>query len=220
MTVAVKICGLTRVEDALTVAAAGADYAGLVLYPGSPRHLAREQARAIAERLAGRVRIVALLVDPSDGALAEAMAAAKPDFIQLHGSEPPARVAEIRQRCGKPVIKAIGVADETDFAPLAGYEAAADLLLFDAKPVSNAVPGGSGSAFDWQLLRTRIIRKPWLLAGGLTVDNVARAIGTAGARGVDVSSGVETSPGVKDPDAIRAFIATARAAAFTTEPAA
>lgn len=220
MAVAVKICGLTRVDDALAVTAAGADYAGLVFHPGSPRHLGREQAHAIAERLRGRARVVALLVDPSDAALTEAMAAAKPDFIQLHGSEPPARVAEIRQRYGRPVIKAIGVADETDFALLANYEAVADMLLFDAKPVSGVERGGQGRAFDWQLLRRRTIRKPWLLAGGLTVENVARAVETSGAPGVDVSSGVETLPGVKIPDTIRAFIAAARRAAAAKETAA
>lgn len=217
MTVQVKICGLTRIEDAAAVAAAGADYAGLVFHPGSPRHLATEQALAIAERLRGRVRIVALFADPGDAALADAAAAAKPDLIQLHGSEPPARVAEIRTRFGKPVIKAIGVCGQGDFKQLPGYEAVADMLLFDTKAVAHASPGGQGRAFDWQLLRGRIIRKPWLLAGGLDAGNVARAIVRAGAPGVDVSSGVESAPGVKDADAVRAFVAAARGARFATE---
>jgi phosphoribosylanthranilate isomerase len=217
MTVQVKICGLTRPEDAAAVVAAGADFAGLVFHPGSPRHLRPEQARAIAERLRGRVRIVALLADPTDTAVAEAVAAAKPDFIQLHGSESPGRVAELRARFGKPVIKAIGISDDADFAPLAGYEDVSDMLLFDAKPAAGAVPGGRGRAFDWQLLRKRTISRPWLLAGGLDAANVARAIACAGARGVDVSSGVESAPGVKDGAAIRAFVAAARTAEFAAE---
>jgi phosphoribosylanthranilate isomerase len=217
MTVQVKICGLTRPEDAHAVAAAGADFAGLVFHPGSPRHLHPEQARAIAERLRGRVRIVALLVDPTETTLAEAVAAAQPDFIQLHGKETPARVAEVRERYGRPVIKAMGVSDETDFEPLASYEAAADMLLFDAKAAPGSNSGGRGRAFDWQLLRRRIIRRPWLLAGGLNAQNVSRAIRSSGALAVDVSSGVETAPGVKDGEAIRAFVAAAHAAEFVVE---
>jgi phosphoribosylanthranilate isomerase len=212
MAIEVKICGLTRPEDAGAVAAAGADFAGLVFHPGSPRHLKPEQARAIADRLRGRVRIVALLADASDAALAEAVAAAQPDFIQLHGSERPARVAEIRARFGKPLIKSIGVSDDADLEAVTSYEAVADMLLFDAKPRTGAVPGGSGCAFDWRLLRKRTIAKPWLLAGGLDAGNVARAILSSGARAVDVSSGVETAPGVKGADAIRTFVAAARAA--------
>jgi phosphoribosylanthranilate isomerase len=212
MTMRVKICGLTRPEDAAAVAAAGADFAGLVFHPGSPRHLQPEQARAIAERLRGHVRIVTLLADPNDATLEEAVAAARPDFIQLHGRETAARVAELRARFGKPVIKAMGIADETDFDALSAYEAAADMLLFDAKPAPGAIPGGRGRAFDWQLLRKRTIRKPWLLAGGLDAGNVGRAISSSGAPGVDVSSGVESSPGVKDHQAIRAFVAAAKSA--------
>ena len=217
MTVQVKICGLTLPEDATAVAAAGADFAGLVFHPGSPRHLRLEQARAIAERLRGRVRIVVLFVNPADATLAEAMAAVSPDFIQLHGDEPAARVAELRARFGKPVIKAMGISDETDLAALNSYEAVADMLLFDAKPVPGGIPGGRGRAFDWRLLRTRTIKKPWLLAGGLDTGNVGRAISNSGAPGVDVSSGVESAPGVKDSEAIRAFIAAAHAAEFAVE---
>jgi phosphoribosylanthranilate isomerase len=217
MAIQVKICGLTQPDDANAVAAAGADFAGLVFHPGSPRHLRPEQARAIAERLRGRVRIVVLLANPTDAMLAEAVAAAQPDFIQLHGSESAARVAELRSRSGKPVIKAMGISDDTDFEALSGYEAAADMLLFDAKPSPGAIPGGRGRAFDWRLLRTRTIAKPWLLAGGLDAENVGRAILISGASGVDVSSGVESAPGIKDHDAIRAFIAAARATEFAVE---
>ena len=217
MTVQVKICGLTRPEDADAVIAAGADFAGLVFHPGSPRHLRPEPASAIAARLRDRVRVVVLLANPTDGVVAEAATAVRPDFIQLHGSEPPGRVAELRARFAKPVIKALGISDDTDFAELRNYEAVADMLLFDAKSIPGAVPGGRGRAFDWRLLRKRTIAKPWLLAGGLDAQNVGRAISSSGACAVDVSSGVESAPGVKDHAAIRAFVAAARAAELAVE---
>jgi phosphoribosylanthranilate isomerase len=216
MAVTVKICGLTQPEDALATVRAGADFAGLVFHPGSPRHLSAEKARALAEKLRGRVRIVTLLVDPNDETIRETVSAARPDYIQLHGKEAPDRVADIRQRFGIPVIKAIGISDEGDFDVLPAYEAVADILLFDSKPRAGT-PGGRGRTFDWQLLRKRTSRKLWLLAGGLNVQNIARAITTAGAPGVDVSSGVETSLGVKDAGAIRAFVEAARAAEFAAE---
>jgi phosphoribosylanthranilate isomerase len=216
MTVKVKICGLTRPEDALATARAGADFAGLVFHPGSPRNLSAEKARAIADKLRGRVRIVALFVDANDETISDVVAVVTPDCIQLHGKEAPQRVAEIRARFGIPVIKAIGIAEESDFDALPGYQAVADMLLFDAKAVAVA-PGGRGRAFDWRLLHGRSISKPWLLAGGLNVQNVARAIAASGAPGVDVSSGVETSPGSKDSDAIRAFVEATRAAEFAAE---
>jgi phosphoribosylanthranilate isomerase len=217
MTVQVKICGLTRAEDADAVVAAGVEYAGLVFHPASPRHLRPEQARAIAERLRGRVRIVALFVNPSDAVLAVALAAVMPDYVQLHGGESPARVAELRAAFCRPMIKAMGISDETDFQALASYEAVADMLLFDAKPAPGAIPGGRGRAFDWRLLRRRTIKKPWLLAGGLDAENIGRAISSSGAMAVDVSSGVEMVPGEKDHQAIRAFVAAARAAEFAPE---
>jgi phosphoribosylanthranilate isomerase len=216
MPVTVKICGLTRPEDALATARAGADFAGLVFHSGSPRRLSPERASAIADRLRGRVRTVALFVDANDETIFEAVAAAKPDFLQLHGSEPPQRVAEIRARFGIPVIKAIGIADAGDFEVMPGYETVADMLLFDGKTTAGA-PGGRGRAFDWQLLRKRTIRRPWLLAGGLDPQNVARAIAAAAAPGVDVSSGVETSPGFKDAEKIVTFVAAARTAEFAAE---
>lgn len=219
MSIKVKICGLTRLDDALAAAQAGADFAGLVFHPGSQRYIRSEAAHAIAERLRGRVRIVALFVDANDQMIAHGVDAAKPDFLQLHGSEPPARVAEIRARFGVPIMKAIAISDACDFDTLPEYEAAADMLLFEGKPATGR-PGGRGCTFDWQLLRERKIGKPWLLAGGLNVQNVARAVATAGARGVDVSSGVETSPGVKDAPMIRDFVAAARAANVRAEHAA
>lgn len=216
MPIKVKICGLTRVADALATARAGADFAGLVFHSGSPRHVSTGNAHAIAGTLRGRVHIVALFVDASDQMIAEGVRAARPDFLQLHGSESPKRVAEIRTGLGIPVIKAIGVSDTRDFENLHEYEAVADMLLFDGKPAAG-LAGGRGCAFDWELLRERKIRRPWLLAGGLTVRNVTRAIATVDARGVDVSSGVEISPGIKDEATIRDFVAAARAATVTVE---
>ena len=217
MAITVKICGLTRSEDALATARAGADFAGLVFHAASPRCLSPEKARAIAEHVRGRVRVVGLFVDPNDDELDVAVAAARPDFIQLHGNEPPARVAEIRSRLNIPIIKAIGIADAGDFDVLPGYEAVADVLLFDSKSAGRTQAGGRGRAFDWTLLRKRTIHKPWLLAGGLNVQNVSRAIAAAAAPGVDVSSGVERSPGVKDPEAVSTFVQAARAAEFVAE---
>jgi phosphoribosylanthranilate isomerase len=217
MAVKVKICGLTRAEDAAAVVRASADFAGLVFHRGSPRHLRPDQAQVIAERLRDRVRIVVLLVDANDNVIAEAVAATKPDYIQLHGSEPPKRAAEIRARFGIPVIKAIGIADDSDLDAVPGYEAVADMLLFDSKPSTGAPRGGRGQAFDWQLLRKRRITRPWMLAGGLNADNVARAICASGAPGVDVSSGVESASGIKDAEAIRAFVESARSAEAVAE---
>ncbi len=215
MPIQVKICGLTSAEAADAALSAGVDYAGLVFHSGSPRNLAPDQAASLAARLRGRTRIVVLLADAKDDAIAGAIAAAAPDFLQLHGKETPDRVGEIRARFGKPVIKVIPVADASDVASAAAYEA--DMLMFDAKaPESASRPGGHGAAFDWQLLRGRSFPRPWLLAGGLNAENVARAIRACDAPGVDVSSGVETSPGVKSPEMIRDFVAKARNANYAS----
>lgn len=220
MAIQVKICGLTSVEAADAVLRAGADFAGLVFHPGSPRRVMAAQAGQLAERLRGRVRIVALLSDPRDEDLVAAVAAAQPDFFQLHGRETPERVATVRTKFGKPVIKAIPVGDSDDVAAALRYESVADMLLFDAKaPASATREGGHGAPFDWQLLQGRTFRRQWLLAGGLNCDNVVRAIRTARADGVDVSSGVETAPGVKDAQAILSFVSAARQAEFATEEA-
>ncbi|HXL98770.1 MAG TPA: phosphoribosylanthranilate isomerase [Rhizomicrobium sp.] len=219
MPIRVKICGITSADAADAAVRAGADFAGLAFHPGSPRNLKPEQAASLAARLRGRLRIVALVADAKDDAIAAAVAAANPDFIQLHGRETPDRTGEIRARFGKPVIKAIAVADASDLSQVAAYEMAADMLLFDAKAPERATrPGGHGTAFDWQLLRGRSFSRPWLLAGGLDAGNVARAIRSAQAPGVDTSSGVESAPGVKSPELIRAFVANARTPAEETQP--
>jgi phosphoribosylanthranilate isomerase len=220
MSVNVKICGLTGREAAEAAAKAGVEFGGLVFFPPSPRHLGLDQARSIAALLRGRVRIVTLMVDPTDAQVAEVTAAISPDLIQLHGKETPARVAEIARHAGRPIIKALAVAESADIARAHAYEDVAEYFLFDAKADSAATrPGGLGAAFDWQLLAGRSFKRPWGLAGGLTTDNVARAIRIAGPAFVDASSGVEESPGKKSPDKIAAFVTAARNAQYTDQKA-
>ena len=218
MAIQVKICGIASAEAADAAARAGADFAGLVFHSRSPRHLTPQNAAQLAARLRGKVHVVALLSDPKDEEIAAVIAAAQPEFIQLHGSESPERVADLRARFGTAVIKAIHVADSSDMACVPSYESAADMLLFDAKaPALSTREGGHGAPFDWRLLRGRTFRRPWLLAGGLNPENVACAVRAATAPGVDVSSGVEKSPGVKDVELIGAFVRAARAAEFSPE---
>jgi phosphoribosylanthranilate isomerase len=215
MALTVKICGINSAEAADAAARAGADLAGLVFHRKSPRFVAPEQARALADRLRGRVRLVALLADADDETIAAAIKTAKPNYLQLHGRETPERVGALRTRFGLPIIKAVAVAVAADIVAASAFEAAADMLLFDAKaPEDAARPGGHGAPFDWQLLRGRKFLGPWLLAGGLTADNVARAVAASEAPGVDVSSGVETAPGVKSPEMIAEFVSAARNAQF------
>jgi phosphoribosylanthranilate isomerase len=213
MTPIVKICGLSTAATLEAALAAGADMAGFVFFPKSPRHVGYETARALGALARGRARIVALSVDADDDALGRIIEALSPDILQLHGRETPSRVGEIRQRFGRQTMKAIGVAAPEDFAAAAPYDDVADFLLIDAKPPRDAaLPGGNGLAFDWRLARRFSPKTPWLLSGGLDPGNVAEAIASAGAFGVDVSSGVESAPGVKDEMKIRAFIAAARGA--------
>ncbi len=213
MTPLVKICGLSTPAALEAALAAGADMVGFVFFPKSPRHIGFEAARALGTRVRGRARIVALTVDADDALLAGVIEALDPDILQLHGKESPDRVAGIGARFGKLTMKAIGVAAPDDLAVAAGYEDTADFLLIDAKPPKGAVlPGGNGLPFDWRLARDFAPRRPWLLSGGLGPDNVVEAIRATGARGVDVSSGVEREPGVKDETKNAAFVAAARAA--------
>lgn len=206
-----KICGLTRPEDVDAVAAAGATYCGFVFFPKSPRNLSIEVARDLAVEVPVGIAKVALVVN-ADDALLDAITAAVPlDMLQLHGAESPDRVSEVRARYGLPVMKAVGVADAEDVAALDDYAAVADQLLVDAKPPRNAtLPGGNGVSFDWRLISNRRWSVPWMLAGGLTPDNVAEAVALTGARQVDVSSGVESAPGVKDAGLIRNFVQATR----------
>ncbi len=213
MTPIVKICGLSTAETLEAALTAGADMVGFVFFPKSPRHVAYDSARALGRQARGRAKIVALSVDADDDTLSRILDALAPDVLQLHGRESPARVKEIGERCARPTMKAIGVAAARDLAAAGSYERAADFLLIDAKPASDAIlPGGNGLAFDWRLARHFSPRRPWLLSGGLDPVNVAEAIARTGARGVDVSSGVESAPGVKDVDRIESFVAAARQA--------
>jgi phosphoribosylanthranilate isomerase len=202
----VKICGLRTAADVLAVAQSGAAYAGFVFFAKSPRNLTLEQARIAALAAPVGLAKVALVVDADDAAL-DAMVEAVPlDMLQLHGHETPERVAQVRARYGLPVMKAVGIADEGDLAALMEFSLAADQILVDAKPPKGAdLPGGNGLAFDWRLLVGRRWLRPWMLAGGLTAENVADAVRLTGARQVDVSSGVERAPGVKDHTMIAAF---------------
>ncbi len=207
----VKICGLTRPEDVVAVAEAGAAYAGFVFFPKSPRNVTVATARDLAVEVPVGVAKVALVVN-ADNELLDSITATVPlDILQLHGSETPERVADIRARYGLPVMKAVGVADTEDVAALDVYSQIADQILVDAKPPKHAdLPGGNGVSFDWRLISARRWSKPWMLAGGLTPDNVAEAIALTGAKQVDVSSGVESAPGIKDAGLIRDFINATR----------
>jgi phosphoribosylanthranilate isomerase len=216
MTITVKICGITDAAAFDAAAEAGADMIGFVFYPPSPRALAPEAAAALSSRRPGGPLRVGLFVDPTDDALAATLAAVPLDVLQVQGSETPARVGAIRARFGIAVMKAVGVATRADVAEaVLHFGGVADRLLFDAKPppagTPGALPGGNAAAFDWSIMHGAAVPVPWLLAGGLTADNVAEAIRTAGAPGVDVSSGVERARGVKDPARIAAFVAAARA---------
>lgn len=210
----VKICGLRTAEAVAAAADAGARYVGFVFFAKSPRNVSVDEARALAAEVPVGVAKVALVVNADDATLDDIVGNVPLDMLQLHGSESPARVAEIKARYGLPVMKAIGIADAADLAQIDAYSPVADQLLIDAKPPKEAdLPGGNGLSFDWRLLAGRKYwTKPWMLAGGLTADNVAEAIRLTGARQVDVSSGVESAPGVKDPARIAAFVKAATGA--------
>ena len=214
MAVEVKICGLSTSETVDAAVAAGADFVGFVFFSRSPRNVTLEQAAALAARARGKAKIVTLVVDADDALLSSIAAQVAPDLIQAHGSETPERVAEIARLTGKPVIKAIRVKDDADISAAAGYSTVASLILYDAKvpeTLGNALPGGNGHAFDWGLLEGE--RRPaFMLAGGLTPENVSEAIRVTGAPVVDVSSGVESAPGIKDIGLIRKFIEAAKSA--------
>lgn len=207
----VKICGLTTVEAVQDTVAAGADYIGLVFFPKSPRNLDFDTAQRLAQQVPSHVKTVALMVNPSDDFLRELLEHVDVDILQLQGSESAERVREIKELSGKPVIKALGVSSQDDLATLESYKGLADQILLDAKAPKDADrPGGNGASFDWSLLTDTSIDVPWMLAGGLTIENVKEAITVSHARQVDVSSAVESAPGVKNKEKVRAFIAAAK----------
>jgi len=209
----VKICGIKSAEIMRSALGSGADDVGLVLFGKSPRNVSLDEAAALADQARGKARIVALTVDADDALLGAIARQVRPDLLQLHGRETPVRCRTIRQSWSIPVMKAIGVAVSADAERAFDYVAAVDLILFDAKPPKGAdLPGGNGAVFDWSMIAGIGARLPFMLSGGLTPDNVAAAIRATGARAVDVSSGVERAPGVKDSGLIRAFIAAAKSA--------
>ncbi len=215
MSVSAKICGITTLAAAQTAIAEGAGFLGFIHFAKSPRHIElpamAELMQAIRAEGAPQ-KLVSVVVDPDDRMIETLRDIVKPDLIQLHGKETPERVAQVRQAMGIPVIKALSISETADLTAAQAFDPIADYLLFDAKPPKDALlPGGLGLSFDWTLLRGYDGKKPWLLAGGLTSDNVAEAVTISGAKYVDVSSSVESTPGVKDADLISGFLRTVKA---------
>ncbi len=213
MTLIVKICGLSTEETVDAALDAGADMVGFVLFPRSPRHVDLGRAASLAERARKRADVVLLTVDMDLAALAEAVEAVRPGWLQMHGGETPEMVAMVQAALRVNAIKALPIATLADLAQTRPYEMVATRLMLDARPPKGADrPGGNGEPFDWTLLRGFAPAVPYILSGGLTADNVGAAIHISGAEGVDVSSGVETAPGRKDPELIRRFVDAVRAA--------
>ena len=210
--VSVKICGLATVDDVRACADAGANYMGLVFFEKSPRNIIIQAARELALAAPLGLAKVALVVNPSDAELDAITATVPLDMLQLHGRETPERVAEVKARYGLPVMKAVGIADGDDLPKLESYFGVADQILVDAKPPKDGeLPGGNGLSFDWRLIAGRRWPCPWMLAGGLTPENVAEAVKMTGAKQVDVSSGVEDAPGQKNAELIQKFVQSSRA---------
>jgi phosphoribosylanthranilate isomerase len=213
MSLIVKICGLSTRETLDASLQAGADMVGFMFFPPSPRHLALGIAEELGRHVRGRALKVAVSVDADDALLENIVEALRPDLLQLHGSESVARLRDIKAKFALPVMKVIPVATKADLAGLAGYAAVADRILFDARAPKDATrPGGLGEPFDWHLLEELDLKVPCMVSGGLTAANVADAVRITRAGGVDISSGVESAPGVKDPEKIREFVRAARAA--------
>jgi len=213
MSLLVKICGLSTRETLDAALVAGADMVGFVFFPPSPRHLSLETARELGRQVKGRATKVALTVDADDTTLENIVETLRPDLLQLHGKETIARVRDIKATFALPVMKVIAVETSADLAVLPGYASVADRILFDARAPKGATrPGGLGAVFDWHILEKLDLQLPFMVSGGLSADNVTEAVRVTRAGGVDVSSGVESAPGIKDPEMIRHFIRAARAA--------
>jgi phosphoribosylanthranilate isomerase len=218
MALLVKICGLKTPEALDAALDGGADLVGFVFFPPSPRHLGLLEAARLSARAVGRARTVALSVNAEDTTLDAIVETVRPDMLQLHGTEPPERVAALKERFALPVMKAIPVETAADLAAVPAYAAVADWLIFDARaPRAATRPGGLGKPFDWHLLQDVALARPYMLSGGLDADNVGEALRITTAPAVDVSSGVERAPGEKDPEKILAFIRAARLAAAGSE---
>lgn len=206
----VKICGLSEPETLKTACESGARFVGFVFYPPSPRYVEFDTGFELARKVPTGVRSVGLFVDPDDALLDKITGGIPLDMIQLHGSETPDRIHEIKERTHMSVMKAIRVASADDLEGIDGFEAAADWLLFDAKPPQANLPGGTGQSFDWKLLQGRSFKKPWMLSGGLAANNVAEALSILSPDALDVSSGVESTSGIKDTNKIKAFLTAAK----------
>jgi len=214
MTISVKICGIERIESLNTAIEHGADYIGFVFYPPSPRNLTLKKAKKLISRVPEHITKVGLFVDPTNSEINNILKDTNLDLIQLHGYESPTRVLDLKDQSQLPIIKAIKLADNKDLETAKNYYDVADYLLFDAKAPTNllnALPGGNAISFDWKLLKDAKIPLPWMLAGGLIAENIIEAIEASGANIVDVSSGVEINPGVKDPNLIKKFLTIAKA---------
>ena len=219
MPLTIKICGLSTPETLDAALDAGADMVGFMFFPASPRHLSLGVARELSARVRGRAQKVAVSVDADDAALENTIDAVRPDLLQLHGKETTARIRDIKAKFGVPVMKVIAVETSADLNSVAGYAAVADRILFDARAPKDATrPGGLGVPFDWHLLENLKLAVPYMVSGGITAANVAEALRVTRAPGVDVSSGVETAPGVKDVALIRAFIAAVRGVEQASAP--
>jgi phosphoribosylanthranilate isomerase len=218
MAITVKVCGINSLEAAEASIAAGVDLVGLNFHPASPRFVQEDQAREFAERMRGHTRLVALFGDARDDQIERVVALIRPDFLQLCGSETPERAAQLRERFRVGIIKTFPVQTRQDLVAARRYAEVAEFFHFDAKPPAKADrPGGHGVPFDWRILEGASFARPWLLAGGLTPENVERAIAISRATGVDVSSGVESAPGKKSPELIDAFVLAAKRAPFRVE---
>jgi phosphoribosylanthranilate isomerase len=218
MSLIVKICGLSTCETLDVALGAGAEMVGFMFFPPSPRHLSLGVAEELGRQVKGRAQKVAVSVDADDAVLENIVEALRPDLLQLHGKESVARVRDVKARFRLPVMKVIPVETSADLAGLAGYAAVADRILFDARAPKDATrPGGLGATFDWHLLEGLDLKIPFMVSGGLNAANVAEAVRVTGAGGVDISTGVESAPGVKDPEKIREFIRAARAADNTAK---
>jgi phosphoribosylanthranilate isomerase len=202
-----KICGITSYQALDAAIEGGARFVGFVTFDKSPRHLRPDKLAALAKQAAGRIETVLVTVNADDAHLAAAASAAQPDWIQCHGGESPRRVAEVRRFARRGVIKAIGISRQEDLPTVSPYEQVSDMLLFDAPAQATEMPGGNARAFDWGLVKGWRFNRPWFLAGGLTPENVREAMRISGADLVDVSSGVESAPGIKDPALIAQFLA-------------
>lgn len=202
----VKICGLSTPETLSAAIEAGARFVGFVFYPPSPRNVSANTAKELSLQIPTGVRAVGLFVDPTDKQLSDTIGIVPLDMIQLHGNESAARVKEIKERFAMPVMKAINLREASDLDTIGDYEAVADWLLFDSKPETADLPGGTGQSFDWSLLTGKTFSRPWMLSGGLTADNVGEALSQLSPDAIDISSGVESTRGVKDAEKIKAFI--------------